>query len=722
MVKSFIKLSLVLASVVVVQGADAQNLLADKPVHTLGDAKTWTSSSGATYTFISDNLSKLVAVPTNTSNVYLFPEDGGGWATDDNKAIGIQGFYVDMEKATDVALVTTTWEGAAANAYSIYLTDEVPTTAILETTPTYTATGLGQYQNNTAMLPDGSKGRYLVFQPTDATNWGWGVKIRSIAATAPAEDELTTFSAAPGIVVLGQQAPMTLSIKNQNGLDIAADKVTVTVSDNATYTDGNLTINSGESATFTCKLGDKSLTATVYAATAPAAPAEADIKTPIFTNTVTDDNATAGYVTAYNGGAVDAGLITFANGEVAREFTDTRCVFFYNTATTGGWDADINPTAAGYKTLHLDIFAAKDATGSVTFERTTVIPGNNGFTLEGGKWNSIDVDLTDETMLHTMSVRFDAQNIVDILLANIYFTGAFVEGDVSAPVLADIVATPGVTSVKLALSATDDISDDIYYTISDGTKTYSVSGKSGQAVEYVVADLNPMTEYSFDVTASDGKNVSEPKSVSVTTGTLPAAPVPSEPADKVIAVFSAAYDADAVPAFDAWGSSAKASTVKDEDGNTVLMFTNYQGQYGGLVNLDVDVMNAQKLHLDIYSDVDGSLTIAPVWSGATDTPNKTVEISGGDWNSINIDLTDFGYPDYGTEVTQLALTNSTLPAFELDNFYFWTDGTLTLIDNVNAVDDTEVEYYNLQGIRVENPGNGIYIRRQGGKVSKILVR
>lgn len=39
-------------------------------------------------------------------------------------------------------------------------------------------------------------------------------------------------------------------------------------------------------------------------------------------------------------------------------------------------------------------------------------------------------------------------------------------------------------------------------------------------------------------------------------------------------------------------------------------------------------------------------------------------------------------------------------------------------DNANA----PVEYYNLQGVRVENPANGLYIKRQGSKVEKILIR
>ena len=36
--------------------------------------------------------------------------------------------------------------------------------------------------------------------------------------------------------------------------------------------------------------------------------------------------------------------------------------------------------------------------------------------------------------------------------------------------------------------------------------------------------------------------------------------------------------------------------------------------------------------------------------------------------------------------------------------------------------DGEVEYYNLQGVKVANPENGLYIKKQGSKASKVLVK
>ena len=46
-----------------------------------------------------------------------------------------------------------------------------------------------------------------------------------------------------------------------------------------------------------------------------------------------------------------------------------------------------------------------------------------------------------------------------------------------------------------------------------------------------------------------------------------------------------------------------------------------------------------------------------------------------------------------------------------------TAAIISLGDN-----DGPVEYFNLQGVRVAEPVSGIYIRRQGTSVSKIVVR
>ena len=42
---------------------------------------------------------------------------------------------------------------------------------------------------------------------------------------------------------------------------------------------------------------------------------------------------------------------------------------------------------------------------------------------------------------------------------------------------------------------------------------------------------------------------------------------------------------------------------------------------------------------------------------------------------------------------------------------------------VETIEDANapVEYYNLQGVKVENPSNGIFIKKQGSKTTKVIL-
>lgn len=58
----------------------------------------------------------------------------------------------------------------------------------------------------------------------------------------------------------------------------------------------------------------------------------------------------------------------------------------------------------------------------------------------------------------------------------------------------------------------------------------------------------------------------------------------------------------------------------------------------------------------------------------------------------------------------------------IDNIKMSYDASTTGINEINADENAPAEYYNLQGVRVNNPENGLYICRQGNKVSKIQVK
>ncbi len=60
---------------------------------------------------------------------------------------------------------------------------------------------------------------------------------------------------------------------------------------------------------------------------------------------------------------------------------------------------------------------------------------------------------------------------------------------------------------------------------------------------------------------------------------------------------------------------------------------------------------------------------------------------------------------------------------EVKNFIVKGKKNTSGIDGIEAVtDNAPVEYFNLQGVRVDNPAAGLFIRRQGNKVTKVIIR
>ena len=53
--------------------------------------------------------------------------------------------------------------------------------------------------------------------------------------------------------------------------------------------------------------------------------------------------------------------------------------------------------------------------------------------------------------------------------------------------------------------------------------------------------------------------------------------------------------------------------------------------------------------------------------------------------------------------------------------YEITDNTDASVINIHADNDTAVEYYNLQGMKIEKPSKGIFIKKQGDKVTKVIL-
>lgn len=76
-------------------------------------------------------------------------------------------------------------------------------------------------------------------------------------------------------------------------------------------------------------------------------------------------------------------------------------------------------------------------------------------------------------------------------------------------------------------------------------------------------------------------------------------------------------------------------------------------------------------------------------------------------------------------VKNTIFTQSDLTQYNLEETTATVTGSnIQAIEDIIADEDANapVEYYNMQGIRVENPKNGIFIRRQGKKVEKVIFK
>ena len=109
---------------------------------------------------------------------------------------------------------------------------------------------------------------------------------------------------------------------------------------------------------------------------------------------------------------------------------------------------------------------------------------------------------------------------------------------------------------------------------------------------------------------------------------------------------------------------------------------------------------------------------------------KSITFTGTKINNItttaegNFNASEGTYtaPAGGVESVEFSTTTSGFQVASISTI------TVECVDNMTGIteitdshNNATVEYYNLQGIRVANPSNGIFIRRQGNKVDKILI-
>jgi hypothetical protein len=124
---------------------------------------------------------------------------------------------------------------------------------------------------------------------------------------------------------------------------------------------------------------------------------------------------------------------------------------------------------------------------------------------------------------------------------------------------------------------------------------------------------------------------------------------------------------------------------------------------------------------DVTNDLVNSVVIIKNVTFAEATPasksnfeGTNGETTGSFRNNYSIESVEAGTYDVEAVIT---IYNNAPSIYVIS----YTKSTTTSVSDIN-VENGAVEYFNLQGVRVANPENGIYVRRQGNKVSKVVIR
>lgn len=122
------------------------------------------------------------------------------------------------------------------------------------------------------------------------------------------------------------------------------------------------------------------------------------------------------------------------------------------------------------------------------------------------------------------------------------------------------------------------------------------------------------------------------------------------------------------------------------------------------------IYNDVARQLDKYTGITGSVPAA-ITAGETYEFSHDVKLNSSISDPDNINLVVY-LTNRKTGAIENACTIKNVGNAELSG--------IESVTNDNS--DAPVEYFNLQGLRVNEPSNGIFIRRQGNKVSKVLVK
>ena len=145
---------------------------------------------------------------------------------------------------------------------------------------------------------------------------------------------------------------------------------------------------------------------------------------------------------------------------------------------------------------------------------------------------------------------------------------------------------------------------------------------------------------------------------------------------------------------------------------------------GEMITVDLAALGARQIKFSYYGNSgrvafdDLKVTMAPTYAVPLEGFTR---LDAGTATSLAVELVPDGTGKYSYYVE--AVDEEGAYSRRSNNIAVDLSAFLSGVEDITVEDGTApVEYFNLQGVRVTNPSNGIFIRRQGSTVTKITVK
>ncbi len=296
-----------------------------------------------------------------------------------------------------------------------------------------------------------------------------------------------------------------------------------------------------------------------------------------------------------------------------------------------------------------------------------------------GTWNSYDIPLTDFSDIDLSDVyqlKFTAEpgfnpcnvwidNVffwknpigagADATLSNLMVNGTTVTGFSSGVYTYNVELPYGTTEVPVVTATTTDPLASHLVT--------NATGLPGTAT-VAVTSANEEEHLNYTINFTVGDEVAEP-----TVG----APIPDEPAQDVISIFSNTYGDMAGTNFNPYWGQQTVVTFEGIDGNTTLKYDNFNYQGTQLAG-SIDLSLMEYVHVDLWTANAEQVQFSPISISTGEVLTYFSPLEQETWNSFDIPLEDFTNLSM-SDIHQLKFVGTTGSTVYLDNIYFWKNPT-----------------------------------------------